>query len=70
VRITCLRIDRTVAAFRRWNLGCVNRREDLESFDELTPDQEAELLKAIAEIERGEGIDGAEFLRNLKRRIE
>jgi hypothetical protein len=37
---------------------------------ELSPEEEAELLEAIAEIERGEGIDGAEFLRNLKRPVE
>ena len=35
---------------------------------ELSPEQEAELLEAIAEADRGELIDGAEFLRSLKRR--
>ena len=44
--------------------------EDGESIEDLTPEQEAELLEAIAEIDRGEGIDGAEFLRSLKRRVE
>jgi hypothetical protein len=34
---------------------------------ELSPEDEAELLEAIAEIDRGEGIDGAEVLRVLKR---
>ena len=35
---------------------------------ELSPEQEAELLEAIAEADRGELTDGAEFLRSLKRR--
>jgi hypothetical protein len=38
--------------------------EDLE----LTPEQEAELFEAIAEIERGNFVDGGELLRSLKRR--
>ncbi len=41
--------------------------DDSESF-ELSPEQEAELLEAIAEIDRGEFVDGADLLRSLKRR--
>ena len=40
--------------------------EDFESF-ELTPEQEAELLEAIAEADRGELVDAAVVLRNLRR---
>ena len=40
--------------------------DDSESF-ELTPEQEAELLEAIAEADRGELIDAAVVLRNLRR---
>ncbi len=35
---------------------------------ELGPEGEAELLAAIAEAERGELVDGAELLNNLRRR--
>jgi hypothetical protein len=41
--------------------------DDSESF-ELTPEQEADLLEAIAEIDRGKFVDGADFLRGLKQR--
>jgi hypothetical protein len=41
--------------------------DDSEAF-ELTPEQEAELLEAIAEAERGELVDAAVVLRNLQRR--
>jgi len=42
-------------------------REDDESF-ELTPEEEAELLASIAEIERGEFISGEELLQRLRQR--
>ena len=42
--------------------------DESETF-ELTPEQEAELLEAIAEINRGEFVDGAYLLRSLKRRV-
>ncbi|MEO8381201.1 MAG: hypothetical protein ABI779_16195 [Acidobacteriota bacterium] len=35
---------------------------------ELTPELEAELNGSIAEIERGEWVDGDDFLRELRRR--
>ena len=35
---------------------------------ELTLEQEAELVKAIDEIERGEGIDGYQFLEELEKK--
>jgi len=35
---------------------------------ELPPEQEAILVQAIAEIERGEGIDAGEFLKELGNR--
>ena len=41
-------------------------RED-EEFCELTPEEEAELLASIAEIERGEYITGEELLERLRR---
>jgi hypothetical protein len=41
-------------------------REDEEFFD-LTPEQEAELLASIAEIERGEYITAEELLERLRR---
>jgi hypothetical protein len=41
-------------------------REDDEFF-ELTPEEEAELLASIAEIERGEYITGEELLERLRR---
>ena len=41
--------------------------DDSESF-ELSPEQEAELLEAIAEADRGELVDAAVVLRNLQRR--
>jgi hypothetical protein len=34
---------------------------------ELSPAQEAELLDAISDIERGKGIDGRRFLEELER---
>jgi len=41
-------------------------REDEESFD-LTPEEEAELLASIAEIERGEYITADQLLERLRR---
>jgi hypothetical protein len=41
--------------------------DDVGDID-LTPEQEAELFEAIAEIERGNFVDGDELLRSLKRR--
>lgn len=41
-------------------------REDDETF-ELTPEDEAELLASIAEIERGEFITGEELVERLRR---
>ena len=41
-------------------------REDEESFD-LTPEEEAELLASIAEIERGEYISADELVERLRR---
>ena len=38
--------------------------EDEETF-EVTADQETELLEALAQANRSEGIDGDEFLRQL-----
>ena len=35
---------------------------------ELSPEEEAELLEAIGQIDRGEFVDGSELLRSLKRR--
>ena len=46
----------------------VTAADESETF-ELTPEQEAELLEAIAEINRGEFVDGADLLRSLKRRV-
>jgi hypothetical protein len=40
-------------------------REDEEAF-ELAPEQEAEILEAISEIEQGKGIDGHRFLEVLE----
>jgi len=42
--------------------------EDGESIEDLTPEQEAELLEAIAEADRGELVDASIVLRNLQRR--
>ena len=39
---------------------------DEETF-ELSPQQEAEILIAISEIEQGKGIDGRRFLEELER---
>jgi hypothetical protein len=41
--------------------------DDSENF-ELTPEQEAELIEAIAEIDGGHFVDGADLLRSLKSR--
>ncbi len=41
-------------------------REDEESF-ELTPEEEAELLASIEEIERGEYVSADELLERLRR---
>lgn len=41
-------------------------REEEESFD-LTPEEEAELLASISEIERGEHISADELLERLRR---
>jgi hypothetical protein len=38
-----------------------------EAFFELTPEEEAEVLASIAEIERGEYISGEELLARLRR---
>ena len=42
-------------------------REREETF-ELSPDEEARLLEAIAQVERGEYEDGRELLRELRRK--
>lgn len=42
-------------------------REDDETF-ELSPAEEAEILSAIAEAERGETVDAAQLLESLPRR--
>ena len=39
-------------------------QEDEEAF-ELAPEQEAEILEALSEIEQGKGIDGRRFLEEL-----
>lgn len=41
-------------------------RDDEESFD-LTPEEEAELLESIAQIERGEFVTGKQLLDRLRR---
>ena len=41
-------------------------REDEETF-ELTPEEEAELLASIADIERGKFVTGEELLERLRR---
>ena len=41
-------------------------REDEETF-RLSPEQEAEILGAISEIEQGKGIDGRRFLEELEK---
>jgi hypothetical protein len=41
-------------------------REDEEDF-ELTPQQEAELLESIEQANRGDTVDGFEFLDSLRR---
>jgi len=53
--------------FEKGTTVAVIATDDSESF-ELTAEQEAELLESIAEIDRGEFVDGAALLRNLKRR--
>lgn len=42
-------------------------RENDETFD-VTPDQKAELLHALAEADRGDSISSEQFLRDLRRR--
>lgn len=42
-------------------------REPEETF-EVSPEEEADLLEAIAEADRGETVDGLELLRQLRRR--
>jgi hypothetical protein len=42
-------------------------RDDAETFD-LSPEDEAEILSAIAEAERGETMDAAQLLETLPRR--
>lgn len=54
------------AAFDEGATVTVIAREDDESF-ELSPEQEAELLEAIGEAERGEVIGGDELLEGLRR---
>src|SRR5207244_4383669 len=41
-------------------------REDDEAFD-LTPEEEAELLESISEIERGQFVSGEDLLERLRR---
>ena len=41
-------------------------RDDEEAF-ELTPEEEAELLDSIAQIERGEFVSGEQLLERLRR---
>jgi hypothetical protein len=41
-------------------------REDEETFD-LTPEEEAELLESIADVESGKFITGEELLQRLRR---
>jgi len=41
-------------------------REDDEAFD-LTPEEEAELLESISEMERGEFVSGEDLLERLRR---
>ena len=62
-------IDGTVvvegAAFNEGAVVTILARDDDETFD-LTPVQEAELLNAIAEAERGELIPADQLLKNLR----
>lgn len=44
------------------------KRDDSETF-ELTPTQEDELVAALGEADRGEGMDAEEFLASLLRSI-
>jgi hypothetical protein len=55
------------AAFDEGALVTVLARDDDETFD-LAPDQEAALLAAIAEIERGEFTSADQLLQKLPRR--
>lgn len=48
----------------------VPKRHDDDEEVVLTPEEEAELEASFAEIDRGEWVDGDEFLRELRRRHE
>ena len=53
------------AAFDEGAVVTILARDDDETFD-LSPEQEAELLIAIAEAERGEVIPADQLLKNLR----
>ncbi|MEK6813197.1 MAG: hypothetical protein AABY65_00465 [Nitrospirota bacterium] len=52
-------------AFDEGAVVTILARDDDETFD-LSPEQEAELLIAIAEVERGEVIPADQLLKNLR----
>ena len=52
-------------AFDEGAVVTIRARDDDETFD-LSPEQEAELLIAIAEAERGEVIPAGQLLKNLR----
>ncbi|MEW6353807.1 MAG: hypothetical protein AB1469_05860 [Pseudomonadota bacterium] len=54
------------AAFDEGAVVTILARDDDEAFD-LSPEQEAELLIAIAEAERGEVISADQLFKNLRR---
>lgn len=54
------------ASLREGSTVIVLLREDDEGFD-LTPEEEADLLSSMAEIERGEFVSGAQLLERLRR---
>jgi len=54
------------ASLREGSTVIVLLREDDEGFD-LTPEEEADLLSSMAEIERGEFVSGAQLLEGLRR---
>ena len=53
------------AAFDEGAVVTILARDDDETFD-LSPEQEAELLLAIAEAERGEIVPAGQLLKNLR----
>jgi len=53
------------AAFDEGAVVTILARDDDEAFD-LSPEQEAELLLAIAEAERGEIVPAGQLLKNLR----